>query len=368
MTFGWSYAQVSLASSLRGLETGSLDPLVGVVVDRWPARRLMLIGITISAFGVICISQAVNLAMFYAGFLIVGLGGAISVTMVPMTVIARWFRKDIGKATGILATGVAVGGMFTPLIVKAIDAFTWQNTLLYLAAGLLILGIPLSLLFRNSPEEYGLLPDGRAKEKVDASSTSDSGVGVKEALKMRAFWCIGISTMFQMLAMHAVSLHLMRYLTSLGFERSSAAIAVTVFSIVSIISRIFYGFLADIFSKKYVLAFSMLITAIGLVMFHYLDGSSFVLVILFAIVYGVGAAGAMPLRVPIIREYFGTKKFGTIFGLLAFSLTIGSAAGAPLAGWVYDTRGVYDPIWLIYAGLTVLGMILILIMRPAQSK
>ncbi len=42
-TFGWSYAQVAFASSIRGLETGTLDPLLGAEADRWPAKRLILI-------------------------------------------------------------------------------------------------------------------------------------------------------------------------------------------------------------------------------------------------------------------------------------------------------------------------------------
>jgi len=161
---------------------------------------------------------------------------------------------------------------------------------------------------------------------------------------------------------------MMPYLTSIGIKRPSAAIAVTVFSIITIIFRVIYGFLADIFNKKNVIAISILLTAIGLVMFQLLDGSSFTMVILFAVVYGIGAAGAMPLRTPIIREYFGVRRFGTIFGLLAFFLTIGSAAGAPLAGWVYDTRGVYEPIWYIYAGINVVGIILILMIRPVDNQ
>ena len=36
-TFGWSYAQVALASSIAGMETGALNPLVGMAADRWPA-------------------------------------------------------------------------------------------------------------------------------------------------------------------------------------------------------------------------------------------------------------------------------------------------------------------------------------------
>ena len=32
---GWSYTQVSLATSLRGLQMGLLAPLMGMFVDRW---------------------------------------------------------------------------------------------------------------------------------------------------------------------------------------------------------------------------------------------------------------------------------------------------------------------------------------------
>ena len=36
---GWSYTQISLAASLRGLETGLLAPLLGLLADRWGPRR-----------------------------------------------------------------------------------------------------------------------------------------------------------------------------------------------------------------------------------------------------------------------------------------------------------------------------------------
>ncbi len=368
VTFGWSYAQVSLGSSLRGLETGTLDPLVGMAADRWPPKTLMLVGVCILALGVICISQATSLAMFYTGFAVVGLGSAISITMVPQTVIARWFKRNIGKASGILATGNPIGGLFVPLVVKAIDARGWQTTMVYMAVGLLMLGIPPSFLFRTRPQDYGLLPDGKAQDDVEVSSTYDASMGVKEALKTRAFWCIGIAWMFQMAAMTAAAVHMMPYLTSLGIERSSAAIAVTIVSIVSLPSRILYGIAADFFKKKYVMASSLGLITVGMVIFGLLDGSSFALVVLFAIVHGIGTSGSAPLKAPAVREYFGTKKFGTIFGLTAIFTVVGSAVAAPITGWVYDTRGVYDPIWFIYAGMTAVGMMLLLTMPLASRK
>lgn len=367
-TFGWSYAQLSLGSSIRGLEAGTLDPLIGIAADRWPAKRLMLIGICLSALGVILISQSASLAMFYIGFVVAGLGGAISTTMVPQIVVARWFRKNIGRASGVLAMGVPIGGLFVPLLVKVIDAYGWQTTLIYLTAGLLILGIPLSFLFRNRPEDYGLLPDGKAQGDIKDSSTYDISIGVKEAVKTRAFWYIGIASMFQMTAMNAVVLHLMPYLTSLGIERATAAIGSMALSMATLSARIPFGVLGDIFKKKYMMALSLGLTSAGLAIFNFIDDSSFAFVVLVIIVYGIGTSGAAPLRAPIIGEYFGIRKFGTIFGLVAVFTSFGQLAGAPIAGWMFDTRGAYAPIWLVFSGLTTVGMILMLILPQASRK
>jgi MFS family permease len=367
-TFGWSYAQISLASSIRGMQTGTLDPIVGMAADRWTAKRLMFIGMCIYIIGIIVISQAANLAIFYVGFLVMGLGSTITITIVPPTVIARWFKRNIGKASGILSMGIGLGGLFAPLVVKGIDAYGWQDFLIYLAFGVLILGVPLSFLFRSRPQDHGLLPDGRALGDAEAPGAYDFSTGVMEAVKMRAFWCIGIALMLQMVALHSVTIHLMPYLTSLGMERSRAAVAVTVLSIVSLAPRVIYGVLADIFRSKYILALSQVLTAVGLFIFGNVNGSSFASVLLFIFTYGLGVGGAMPLRTTIIREYFGTRKFGTIYGLVALFVIIGSVTGPPVAGWVFDTRGVYDPIWFIYGGLTIVGVTLILSLPPASRK
>ena len=367
-SFGWSFARISLASSLRGVEVGALDPFIGMASDRWPARRLIFFGIIFLALGIACFGKAVNLGMFYAGFVLAGLGGAMGISMVPTTVVSRWFKRNIGKASGIVSAGVAMGGLFTPLIVRGIDAFGWQNFMLYLAAGILVVGLPLSFVFRNRPEEYGLMPDGKAAVGSGASSTFDSGMELKQALKTRSFWFIGISQMLQMFAIHSVAIHQMPYLTSLGMERGSAALVITIFSTVGLIARLLFGVLADIVPKKYVLALASGLTTIGLTIFGFLDGSSFAATAVFAVIYGIGAAGTTSVRAPIYREYFGVRNFGAIFGSGAFLLTFGGVTGAPITGWVYDTRGVYHPIWFIHACLTAVGRVLLLLLPLPLSQ
>ncbi len=368
-TFGWSYAQISLATSFRSLLSGTVAPFTGMVVDRWSPKKLALVGVGILGLGYFLFSQITSLTMLYLSLLLVGLGSSLC-NMVSTTAIVRWFKRNVGKAVGIRSLGAGLGGSFLLVLVKMIDTYSWQTSLIILAAGILILGIPLSLVFRSRPEDYGLLPDGKRQEDLtepNGSRADDFSVGAKEALKMRAFWQLAIAHMLQIAGIMAVLTHVMPYLASLGVEPSTAGMVAMAVPLVSLVGRIPFGWLADIFTKKYISAISMMLTGIGLFLFWLIDGSSLALMILFAIVFGLGVSGLMPLRASLLREYFGTKRFATISGLAGTCSMIGMGIGPPLAGWVFDTLGVYDPVWLILTAATIIGATLMLVM-PLPSR
>jgi MFS family permease len=371
-TFGWSMAQLSLASSLRSMETGVFNPIWGVVVDRWSARKLMLFGVISTVLGIFCLSQTRNLAMYYGGFLIMGLGSSLVTGILPQTVIARWFRRDIGKASGLFYMGAGIGGVMVPVLVKIIDKLSWQTTLLYAAIGLLVLGIPLSFVIRSRPADYGLLPDGKAPDAATGSRPTEAhefGTSVKQALKMRAFWCICVVTLFQNATMSTVMLYAMPYLTGLGMDRGTASTVVMLYTLVSLAGRIPLGMLSDIFRKSYVIALSVALQGVGLFLFWLIGGTSpFWFILLFAIVYGFGLSGVMALRAPVLAEYFGTKNFGTIFGLTSIFISVASVVSPPLAGWTYDTHHDYKVWWLALVAFGVLALIAILTIPRAQKR
>jgi len=374
-TYGWSYAQISLAMSLRGIESGAVNPFLGMLIDRWPARRAVLIGTIIYGLGLLCISQASNLAVFYIGFLMTGLGSSLGVFMVSQATVAKWFRGNLGKASGILSMGGGIGGAALPLLVKLIDTQGWQTSLVILAIGTWVIGIPLAFVFRTRPEEYGLLPNGKSQDDTgDLNIEEDNypGVSVKQAIKMRAFWQLGIAFTFQVAGMSAENLHVMPYLTSLGVNRATAGVAAMLLPLVSLAVRIPFGFLADIIDKRYLMAISMGLSSIGLFLFWFIDGSSFGIIVLSVVFFGLGVGGMVPLHMPIMREYFGTRRYATIAGLMGIFPTIGGITAPPIAGWMFDTLGYYDPIWLIFGGLSAAGTILILTMprfpnNPTES-
>ena len=369
-TFGWSYTQISLAMSIRGMEMGILNPFFGAAVDRWPARRLAVVGMIVFGGGFLMLGFTRNLAMFYIGSMVFALGSSLAVSMVPATVVARWFRKDIGKANGIIALGSGLGGVFIPALVLMIDTISWQNAFLILGVGIWLVGIPLSFLFYDRPDVLGLNPDGKPTENqpaVNATLTAQGNGKLKELVKSKPFWTIGIASLCQMAAMNAAVVHMMPFFTSIGIERSKAGFIVMLVPLTSLPVRIPFGMLADRFDKRKVMAVNIGLLGLGTFMMRFVSDTSNVINLLFAVLLGMGMGGFMPIRAPIIREYFGTQNFGTIFGLTGIFITIGAVVSPPIAGWVYDVWGTYYPVWLGLGCVAMIGALTILLL-PAVSK
>lgn len=369
-SLGWTYAEISLAMSLRGVENGILSPFVGKAADRWPPRWLIFAGAIIIGLGYIGLSRVTNLAMYYVTFIIISLGAVLATGMTTTATVVRWFKRDVGKAAGILAMGTALGGVFTPVLVKIIDAFGWRMTLVIMGIVVLIVGTPLSFLFRTRPEDYGMVPDGKAPDHSEAAKRSniyDFNTGVSQALKMPVFWFLCLINMLQSVAVGAIDIHSMPYLVSLGIARSTASIIAMTFPLVSLPARFGFGWLGDLFKKNYMLGIALFLQSLGLLAFSFARNGSWFLIVVYIICYGISLGGLIPLRAPITREYFGTRNFGTIFGLVTLFSTAGSVAGAPLAGWVYDTRGTYYPIWLIFSAIGLTGALLAFILLPTSK-
>ncbi len=358
--FSWSYTQVSIAFSLRGLEMGILAPIVGFLVDRFGSRKLAFTGTFIVGGALILLGVTSSLVMFYAAFVLLALGTSGCASTVLMTAVAHWFRKNVGKAMGVVACGFGAGGLLVPVIVRLIDLHTWRTALIILGMGMWALGVPLSFVIRNRPQQYGSSPDGTDPAELSFSHGGDpkGEPTVKEVLKGKNFWTIGVTEAIRMMIGMAVVTHVMPYLSSIGISRSSSAFVATSIPLFSIIGRLGFGWLSDIFDKRYVLAVAYFLLAIGMLVFSsiHLHWLIFPFLILFSPAFG----GILSLRGVIVREYFGRASFGRVIGLILGLAAIGGVIGPSAAGWTFDNMGGYRPIWLSFAGTTVIALMLIL--------
>lgn len=372
--FGWSYAQISLAASLRGLETGLLAPLIGYLTDRWGPRKLLFGGIAITGFGLLLFSRVTSLGMFYGAFVLIAIGTGTCSGTLFLTTVVSWFRRNVAIATGITTSGFALGGLLVPLVALLIDTFGWRVSMIYLGLGMWIVGLPLSLIVRHKPEKYGYLPDGDQGKIAVAGRTSTSAQGTevninaRQALRTRVFWHISLALLLQSLALNAVVVHVMPYLSTIGVNRAFASLVASAVPITSICGRLGFGWWGDRANKLRLMAIALTLTTLGLLFFGSSAFGGLWLLLPFIICFGLGWGGSVTIRVALLREYFGRSSFGTIHGFTIGVMMFGNIMGPPIAGWVFDTWGSYQIIWFIFAGLTMVSIAIIATTPPVIKK
>ncbi len=365
--FGWSYTQISLGASLRGLEGGLLAPIFGILIDRWGPRRLIFTGSIILALGLLLLSRTTSLLMYYTAFTVIAVGVSCCSMTSLMTTVANWFKRKIGLAIGIASCGFGLSGLLIPVIVRLIDSYEWRTALAILALGALCLITPLSLLFRHKPEQYGYLPDGDDPGKARADTGHidralppiKKSIGVRRALKSSVFWHISLAYACFHLSTGAVVTHVMPYLGSIGIARSTAGMIAMAIPLVSVVGRLGMGWIADRVDKRVVTVVGFALMCLGLVCFEYTATVGTWLLFPFLLLFCIGYGGNNTMRAALLQEMFGRENFGSIFGFLMGISVTGAVLGPPMAGLVFDNWGSYQNVWLVAAGFSIMAMFLI---------
>ncbi len=365
--FGWSYTQISLAASLRGLEMGLLAPLIGFLVDRFGSRKLLFSGVIVLGFGVILLGFTQSLAMFYGAFVFIAFGAGGCTSVVTMTAVANWFDKNVGKAMGVMASGFGASGLIVPVIVWLIAAFGWRTTLIILGLGMWIIGLPIACIVRNKPEGYGYSPDANNSKESEPSPQRPAQVAAKqfkEILKKKSLLFLYLSETIRLMALTAVVTHIMPYLGTMEISRMNAGLMAAGIPLLSILGRIGFGWLGDIFEKKYAMAIAYSLMGLGMLTLCYVKLTGMIYIFLFFFSNGFGAIAV--LRGAILREYYGRYHFGKLMGIMMGFGACGGIIGPTTAGWVFDRMESYYFVWLAFSGL--IGLALILILKVESKK
>ncbi len=373
--FGWSRASLSGVSSLARLDASLLAPIEGYFVDRLGPRKLMLFGFTLCGIGFMVLSRVNSLIVFYIVFvLLVSTGSAFASFIAPQTAVAHWFIKKRGRAFGIQLAGFGMGGVLVPVVAWLIAQYGWRTAFEVSGFAMWIVGIPMALIIRHKPEQYGYLPDGeiieepvnKQEKRVTKVAPLEADFTARQALKTKAFWLIALTFLLALMATDAVAVHLAPHLESRGFSPQLAATALGFMALVSIIGRLGFGWLGDMLDKRHALAICLTLQCIGLLILA--NTTSLWHVFLYLAIFSPGYGGLRPLSFAIRAEYFGRRAFGTIAGLTQLITMFGTITGPVFAGWMFDTTGSYHLSFTLLGLANIAGIALILMLkRPALA-
>ena len=332
--FGWgrSVASLSYSASMLGLALGS--PLVGMLMDRFGVRRIIVtLGI---AYGlaVICMSQQDGNTLFWVGLSgLVGIFGAAVSVVGYLAVLPQWFDRHLGLALALAMCGLGIGTMIMPVFAQyLVTDYGWRAAYLVLGAG----SIPLTLLACALIRERKPVEHGRQR----GQGRPVDGVSVPEAVKTYRLWAIWFIFLIGSSCTLALVPHLPTMLADRGFSSADAARGASMLGIGLLAGRLVTGVLLDRIHAPFVTCLFFITGAAGIVLLNV--SHDYAAIMLAAALVGLTIGAEGDLISYLVRSYFGLRSFGTLYGLCFCGYGLGAVIGPVSIGRYFDLHGNYD--------------------------
>ena len=323
--FGVGRAAGASFFSLTSLLYFGLGGLSGAAGDRFGQRRVLLVGAAAFGLGLVATARAGSLGVALAAYGL-GVGIGVACAYVPMVaLVGAWFERRRTLALGVAVAGIGVGTLVIPPATAAlIEAVGWRDAYLVLAAvGVAALGL-CALAAAPPPVREGA-----------------GSVSLRAALRDAQYRRLYLATALMGVPLFVPFVYLPSYAEDRGVDPVLAAGLIGAIGTASVAGRLALGALAAPLGLLRVFQGCFLAMALSFVLW-WVAGDSYAVLLVFAIVLGVGYGGFVALAPAVVAERFGVDRLGALLGVLYTSAGLGSAVGPPAAGAVIDASG-YAP-------------------------
>jgi len=335
-----SSTSIASAYGLATLIAAFMLPYMGKLIDKYGARKTLIIVSIILGFSCVFFGAASNFLMLTVGFGFLRFFGQGSLMLGCANLVSQWFDKKRGFAMSLMALGFGISmAIHPPLSQFLIDEYGWKFAWVFLGVSTWIIMVPtLYILAWNTPESVGLLPDGdKRANSINNKNEPIEGLDLTQALKEKSFYIL--SAMWFGMAMLVTTLHFYQVtiLTSQGISTDFAASLFTVSAIAMILFMPVVGKLFDNIPTNYVLTIGLIINCISLLSITYANNEYYAFV--YAVFFGINNAISMTMFGYIWPRYFGRKHLGSIQGTGQMIGVIGASLGPLPVGFAIDYIG-----------------------------
>lgn len=376
--FGWTRTQIAAATSIGAILGAVAAPFTGRLTDRFGARVPLTIGALLIIAATVNLALMQTLLWFYIAFGIARLADQGLVQAPSSPAIAKWFVRYRGRAMSVLFLITSAGGVVLPLMVQAvIELRTWREAWLVLGSIMLVVGLlPVFLLVRRQPEDMGLRVDGDVASPPGDASRDESALGqageaevswkFSEAIRTQSLWVLTASLFLIGVISTGTSLHLVPYLIDAGIDSTAAVGAVSITFFSAAVSVLFWGYLADKYSARWLLGFNALLRTGGIALLLVTDslGEAYAV----AVLQGVSEAGLRTFTVIALANLFGRQNLGSIYGVNRAFQVAGMALGPLISGAVFDSTSSYTGAFVTFLFLGLIATVLALAARTTERR
>lgn len=298
----------------------SLGLLTGRIGDRVGPKPLLITSAITLSGGVILTSRVDSIELGYLTYGL-GLGIAVACAYVPMVAfVGGWFDKRRTTALGVAVSGIGMGTLImAPVSQLLIDRYGWRQAFVILGIGGAIMMLIAAAIAQRPP----------------VSQQVEPGPSLAFLLRNRQFVLLYVNGVLIGTTILVPFTFLKNYALGYDVPSSSAALLVGLVGASSVVGRLGIGSLGSRFDPVFLLRGSFLLMTASYFLWL-VSGGHFAMLVIFALVMGVGYGGYIALMPAVAATIFGTKGLGQTLGFLYTSAGIGGLIGPTLIGAIID--------------------------------
>lgn len=358
--FDRSTGSVSLVFSVQSLVSFGLGTVFGLFVDRYGARRLLVLAGALVVGGLFVVSQADSFLTVVLAYGLVVSPGLGVLFIVAYATVPRWFYRRRGVATAVAVSGTGIGIIVGPPVSNYfISTVGWQQA--YLLIGLLSFGLILlaAVLVADSPDDvdadYAIeFPDGNPLgDAPDRRGWRDQLADVFAVIRRPGLQFILLGFLLMYIPAYVILVHVVSHLTDVGISRQVAVFAASMIGAMNIVGKYVMGYAADRIGEIDAIVACSVLVSVGAMGYVFVAGAPGV--VLTTLVFGLGYGGSAVLISPIVARFFGEIDINTLTGTIAIGFAVSGSLAPYLAGVGYDVFGSYTASLLVSGILGLLA-------------
>ncbi|MPZ35032.1 MAG: MFS transporter [Rhodospirillales bacterium] len=359
--FGWDRGTMTGAHGLATLFSAICVPIVGIMIDRWGIKRVMLPIVALYGLSIAALSlTTASAVVFMTLYAVTGIAGAGQGPLPYVKSISAWFDERRGLALGIAMAGIGIGVMIVPQIVRfMIQEYGWRTAYVGLGGLMFLVAFPSLVLFVREPEE------GFARRRHRLSQAADvvlPGLSVREVLTGSRFWVLALSVLCVSTVVNGTAVHIVPLLTDRGLSLAVATSMLGAFGLGTLAGRLLSGYLVDRFFAPYIAAIFFLLGCVGIGLI--ISGAGGLAPLCGIIFLGLAAGTEVDMMGFLTSRYFGLRRFGELYGYIFAIFAVGAGLGPYVLGICFDRFHSYNYALFGYVGLLVLASALMVILGP----
>lgn len=358
VTTGLGIATISLALAIGQFAWGAIQPVAGILSDKYGPQVVLIIGIVLLAVG-----SALTPLMDSGFGLIVSLGllsaigsGAASFSVLIGAAAQRLPADARGAASGVINAGGSFGQfVFAPILQKCIQIFGWMGAM-WMMALLTLAALPLVGRLMGKKGETPAQPkpqEGGVMQAIRTSLKSPSYL-----LLHAGFFTCGFHIAF-------LVTHLPGEVNLCGLPAEVAGWSLAIIGLSNIFGSIYAGYCVSRYRSKYILAVMYGSRAVLVAWYLMMPRTEWTFYI-FAVGLGFTWLATVPPTAALVGKLFGVRYLATLFGLTMLSHQIGGFLGAYLGGLAITRFGDFG--WMWYADMALAAAAAVLNLPIREDK